>query len=150
MSGNVIGRPMEILLVEDSLLQARLTYSALEEADFNHRLNVIRDGQDAVEFLFKVGKYARVPNPDLVLLDLRLPNVDGLEILTKIKQSDDLQHIPVVIMTASEDDTDRAQCEAAKVDAYLEKPVDTAKFLALIEELREHWKHKELILPARP
>ena len=138
---------MEILLVEDSLTQAHLTFHALKRANFEHRLTIVRDGQEALDFLYKVGKYARVPAPDLVLLDLRLPKIDGLEVLTEMKQSESLQEIPVVVMTASENEADRTQCHAANVVAYLTKPMDLPKFMTVVEELRDFWKHGELILP---
>ena len=147
MTGKTIGRPMEILLVEDSLTQAHLTFLALDQANFEHRLSIVRDGQAALDFLRKVGIYARVPTPDLVLLDLRLPKVDGLEVLNDMKQVESLQAIPVVVMTASENEADRLQCQAANVDAYLTKPMDLPKFLGVVEQLRDFWKHGELILP---
>lgn len=147
MTGETIGRRMEILLVEDSLTQAHLTFRALEAADFEHRLTIVRDGQNALDFLGKDGKYAHVPTPDLVLLDLRLPKVDGLDVLVQMKQDTSLQDIPVVVMTASEDEADRLQCQAANVDAYLTKPMDLPKFLGVVEQLRDFWKHGELILP---
>lgn len=147
MTGKTIGRPMEILLVEDSLTQAHLTFRALDQANFEHRLTIVRDGQEALDFLCKVGKYAHVPTPDLVLLDLRLPKVDGLEVLIEMKRVESLQVIPVVVMTASDDDVDRLQCQAANVDAYLTKPMDLPKFLCVVEQLRDFWKHGELILP---
>lgn len=139
---------MEILLVEDSLTQANLTFHALQKAQFEHRLSIVLDGQDALDFLGKVGKYARVPNPDLVLLDLRLPKVDGLEVLSAIKGNESLRHIPVVIMTGSDDEADRSECQAFDVGAYLIKPVDLEKLLGVVRQLRDHWQHEELILPA--
>ena len=143
---DTIGRPMEILLVEDSLTQAQLTYLALQQADFEHRLSVVLDGEDALCFLRKEGKYARVPHPDLILLDLRLPKVDGLDVLAEIKSNFELKGIPVVVMTSSEDEADRQKCEEREVEAYLTKPVSLKKFLDVVRDLRGYW-HEELILP---
>jgi CheY-like chemotaxis protein len=97
----------------------------------------------------RVGKYAHAPCPDLVLLDLRLPVLDGLDVLAAMKDNDSMKHIPVVIMTASEDEADRLQCQAANVDAYLKKPMDLQKFLTVVAKLREFWKHGEVILPSQ-
>ena len=148
MNGKMVGRPMEILLVEDSLTQANVTFHALQKADFEHRLSIVLDGQEALDFLGKVGKYARVPNPDLILLDLRLPKVDGIDVLVEIKRTETLRNAAVVVMTASDDEEDRAHCLHSNVDAYLTKPVDVRKFLDVVRQLRDFWKHEELILPA--
>ena len=94
---------MEILLVEDSLTSARLTMGTLKKGAFEHRLTWLSDGNDAVEFLFRRGKYAQAPRPDLILLDLGLPGKDGREVLTEIRACDELNGIPVVVMTASTD-----------------------------------------------
>ena len=137
---------MEILLVEDSLTQAQLTYAALQQAAFEHRLSVVLDGEDALSFLLRQGKYVKVPHPDLILLDLRLPKVDGLEVLAKIKNDFALKDIPVVIMTGSDDEEDQHRCEELDVNAYLTKPVSLEKFLTVLKDLREFW-HEELTLP---
>lgn len=147
MSHNAVGRPMEILLVEDSLTSARLTIGALKKGNFEHRLTWISDGSDAVEFLFRRGKYSRAPRPDLILLDLGLPGKDGREVLAEIKQREDLRQVPVVVMTASTDQEDVARTQQLHVESYLVKPVDLEKFLALVQELKQFWLHEELILP---
>ncbi|QDU95010.1 response regulator [Lignipirellula cremea] len=146
MYENLIGRPMEILLVEDSLIHARVTIGALKNGHVKHRLTLIRDGQEAVEFLRRIGKFSRAPRPDLVLLDLRLPKLDGLEVLAEIRADDDLQDLPVVVMTASDDDSDREQCELFGVASYVPKPVNLDKFLMLVRQLKRYWS-EDVILP---
>ncbi len=94
MSRELIGRPMEILLVEDSLSDAALTMNALEQGGVKHRMTLIRDGEEALEFLRRKGKFARAPRPDLILLDLNLPKVDGRELLAEVRGDSGLSSIP--------------------------------------------------------
>ena len=141
-----IGRPMEILLIEDSLTAARVTMGALRNGQIKHRLTWLSDGNEALEFLFQRGKYVRAPRPDLVLLDLGLPGRDGREVLAEIRGEENLRTIPVVVMTASTDEHDLAASEQLAVECYLTKPVDLAKFLFVIGELRRFWQ-ADMILP---
>ncbi len=149
MQRETVGRPMEILLVEDSVPQARLTMGVLKQGHFEHRLTWLRDGIEAMDFLKQSGKFSRAPRPDLILLDLGLPLKDGREVLTETKADDSLKVIPVVVMTASTDETDRIESENLSVQAYLQKPVDLGKFLELVKELKRYWK-ADMILPAPP
>jgi two-component system, chemotaxis family, response regulator Rcp1 len=146
MSGHTIGRPMEILLVEDGLLDAKLTIAALRKSGLRYRLTLIRDGEEAVQFLLQAGKFAQAPRPDLILLDLLLPKRDGLEVLTEVRQDDQLRDIPVVILTASEDEQSRSLAELYQVEHYLRKPVNFDKFLEVVKKLRHRWR-QDLILP---
>ena len=146
MGAETVGRPMEILLVEDSLIQARVTIEALKGGQVKHRLTLIRDGAEAMEFLFRCGRFARAPRPDLILLDLRLPKTDGLEVLSTIKADADLKEIPVIVMTVSKDEVDRLRCESLKVEGYITKPIDLEKFLAIVKQLQQFW-HESIILP---
>ncbi len=146
MQSKTVGRPMEILLIEDSLVDARLTIAALKKGQIPHRLTLTRDGDEALEFLRQEGRFARAPRPDLVLLDLHLPKRDGLDVLGEIKADYDLKSIPVVILTASDAREDMEKCELLHVDAYLTKPVDTDKFVDLVKQLKRFW-HANLILP---
>lgn len=146
MSGNLVGRPMEILLVEDSITAATLTIGALKKGNVQHRLTWLPDGAEAVEFLYQRGKFARAPRPDLILLDLGLPKKDGREVLAEIRADESLKQIPVVIMTASTAEEDIAASEQLQVESYLTKPVDLEKFLALVRELKRFW-HADMILP---
>ncbi|MEX2120523.1 MAG: response regulator [Pirellulales bacterium] len=146
MSSQTVGRPMEILLVEDGLVDARVTISALQKGQVQHRLTLVRDGAEAMDFLHRMGHFARAPRPDLVLLDLHLPKKDGLEVLAEVKADPSLKSIPLVVLTASEASADRARCEQLGVNSYITKPVDLDKFLAVVRDLRHHW-HADLILP---
>lgn len=147
MKSPTSGRSMEILLVEDSLVFARITIGALQKGNVSHRLTLVCDGVEALEFLRRDGKFARAPRPDLVLLDLGLPKKDGREVLAEIKADDDLRAIPVVVMTASDDQQDMLECERLGVDSYITKPVDLDKFIALVKQLKNSWS-ADLILPA--
>lgn len=137
---------MEILLVEDSLSSARLTMGALRKGGVQHRLSWLRDGQQALDFLYREGRFARAPRPDLILLDLGLPVKDGREVLAEIKDDLDLKGIPVVVMTASTDPVDIEKSELLQVESYLTKPVDMPKFLHVVRELSRFW-HEDMILP---
>ena len=142
-----VGRPMEILLVEDGLTDARLTIAALRlGGEFRHRLTLVRDGEEALEFLHRQGRFAQAPRPDLILLDLMLPKKDGLEVLSEVKADDTLKSIPVVIMTASEAEDDRVRCSTLNVDGYVVKPVNFEKFLELVQKLKKFWLD-DVILP---
>lgn len=147
MTTEAVGRPMEILFVEDDLLQARLTMEALGRGSVQHRMTLVCDGEEALDFLHQRGVFARAPTPDLILLDLRLPKVDGLHVLEDLRQNLDLKRIPVVIMTSSDDEQDRLRCETLDVEAYITKPVDLDKFLSLVRQLKQYW-HEDVILPA--
>ena len=146
---NAVGRPMEILLIEDSLTSARMTIGALRNGHVQHRLTWLTDGDEALEFMYQRGKYVRVPHPDLILLDLTLPGKDGREVLAEIKSDELLRSIPVVVMTASTDPEDVERSESLQVEGYVTKPVDLDKFLSLVKQLREYW-HADMIVPATP
>lgn len=147
MGRETVGRPMEILLVEDNLSDARLTIEGLRAGKVKHRLTLVVDGDEALQFLHRQGKLARVPRPDLVLLDLELPRKDGREVLTEIRQSPELQNLPVVILTASEIHEDILRSEMLQVDSYITKPVDIDKFIAVVKQLKKFWL-ADVILPA--
>ena len=116
MKHHAIGRPMEILLVEDSLLDAKLTISALQKGGLQHRLTLIRDGEEALEFLFKNGRFSQAPRPDLILLDLCLPKKDGIDVLTEMRRDYELKDIPVVVLTATGDESTKARVELYHVE----------------------------------
>ena len=134
-------------MVEDSLTFARITMTALRQGNIEHRMTWLSDGQDALDFLHRHGKFRHAPRPDLILLDLELPNVNGRKILADIKSDVALCDIPTVVMTASMSIADRLHCEEHAVDAYLTKPVDLSKFLELVRNLKEYWR-ADMIAPA--
>ncbi len=146
MQQETVGRPMEILLIEDSLTDARLAIEALRDGSIKHRLTLVRDGQEAWEFLEKRGVFARAPRPDLILLDLQLPKRSGRELLSDIRQHEPLQSIPVVILTASAAHADMVRDEGLQVEGYLTKPIDVSSFVSLVRQLRHLW-HADVILP---
>ncbi|WP_437230050.1 response regulator [Planctomicrobium sp. SH661] len=140
MSHDPIGRPMEILLVEDSLMAARLSMGALARSGIDHRLSWMNDGQEARLFLMQQGKYARAPCPDLILLDLHLPEVDGRTLLREIRECPRLKRVPIVIMTGTAGDQDAAEFQKLDVQGFLVKPIDLDKFLGMVETLKSYWK----------
>lgn len=142
-----VGRPMEILLVEDSLPAARLTMAAVKKGRFQHRLTWLTNGDDALEFVHRGGKFTRAPRPDLVLLDLGLPGIDGRDVLAELKADPDLVSIPVVVLTGSTDEEDRHRSEQLHVEGYMTKPFDFTAFLSLLQRLNRFW-HEDMILPA--
>jgi CheY-like chemotaxis protein len=146
MKRELVGRPMEIMLVEDNFTDAALTIRALERGGVRHRLTLVRDGAEALEFLRRHGRFARAPRPDLILLDLNLPKIDGRELLGIIKSDDDLGSIPVVIMTGSDDYEDELRGQQLNVEGFVTKPVDMPKFLGLVKELKDFWM-SDVILP---
>lgn len=146
MSKPKVGREMEILLVEDSLTDARLTIGALQRGDLKHRLTLVRDGQEAMDFLTRSGVFSQAPHPDLILLDLVIPKKSGMDVLSELQQDAELREIPVVVMTANETSEARQRCEAFHVKHYITKPVKLDRFLTVVRELRNHWRN-DLILP---
>ena len=148
MTNTLVGRPMEILLVEDNLIDARLTIESLKKGRIKHRLTFMRDGEEAMEFLHREGRFARAPRPDLILLDLNLPKKDGREVLSEVRADDDLRQIPIVILTISTADEDRLRAEHLQVEGYMNKPINFDQFVDLIEQLKRYW-HEDVILPTR-
>jgi two-component system, chemotaxis family, response regulator Rcp1 len=138
---------MEILLIEDGLVDARVAIGALKRSGFRHRLTLVRDGQEAVEFLHQQGLFALAPRPDLILLDLMLPKMSGLDVLNDIKQQEQLRAIPVVVMTSSSAEEDELQCRSLNVDEYIVKPLNLEKFLELVRKLKKFWLD-DVTLPA--
>jgi CheY-like chemotaxis protein len=147
MQREIVGRPMEILLVEDSLTSARLTMGALKGGGIEHRLTWLSNGDEAMQFLQQQGKFVRAPRPDLVLLDLMLPGLDGRAVLSGMRADPALREIPVVVMTGTMAEPAGDGGRALDVQGFLTKPVDLAKFLGLVEQLKDFWK-ADMILPS--
>ena len=133
-----IGR---ILLVEDDPKDVELTMTALEEYNLSNEVVVAGDGEEALDYLFCRGKYQsrNCDNPAVLLLDLKLPKVDGLEVLRQIKSSNDLKMIPVVVLTSSREERDMVASYKLGVNAYVVKPVDFHEFVNAIKELGVFW-----------
>lgn len=146
-SSSLVGRPMEILLVEDSLVDARLAIANLTSSGTKCRVTLVRDGDEAMAFLRREGPFGRAPRPDLILLDLELPRRSGREVLREVKEDFELARLPVVVMTASVAEEDRSASELLHVDGYMTKPVDFPQFLQLVRRLKTRWL-ADVILPA--
>jgi chemotaxis family two-component system response regulator Rcp1 len=133
------GMPLEVLLVEDNPGDVRLTREAFRDAQALIRLHVAFDGVDAMEFLNGQAAHAGVPRPDLILLDLNLPRMDGREVLAQIKKDDSLRMIPVVILTTSEDEADIVKSYELQANCYLKKPVEFEAFERLVRSINDFW-----------
>jgi two-component system response regulator len=131
--------PVEVLLIEDSPGDVRLTREAFKDAKAHINFYVASDGAEAMEFLNRQGKHADVPRPDLVLLDLNLPKKDGCEVLKEIKGSLALQTIPVVILTTSASDSDILRSYMLHANCYITKPVDLDGFLEIANRIDSFW-----------
>ena len=132
-------QPIEILLVEDNPGDVRLTREALRDGKLLTHLNVVSDGEAALEYLRGQGTHAGAVRPDLILLDLNLPRKNGREVLAEIKQDPDLRRIPVVIMTSSDDEKDILAAYNLHVNCYVTKPVDLDQFIAVVKTIEHFW-----------
>ena len=130
------GQALEIMLIEDSLLDARLTIEALNHCGIHHRLSFFRDGAESMRFLEQTGVFARAPKPHVILLDLFLPDTQGVDLLRVLRANPELSAIPVVILTSSDDSEDQRECEKLGVSSYIRKPFNEEKFLAVIRRLK--------------
>ena len=130
---------IEVLLVEDSPGDVRLTLEAFREANSFVHLNVVSDGAEALAFLRQEGIHDSAPRPDLILLDLNLPKMDGREVLARIKKDDALKTIPTVILTTSSDEVDVEKSYQLQANCYLSKPVELSAFEKLVRSINEFW-----------
>jgi two-component system, chemotaxis family, response regulator Rcp1 len=138
-SNRTSAQPLEVLLVEDSPGDVRLTKEALKDAKVHINLRVVRDGIDAMAFLMHEGEYATVPRPDLILLDLNLPKKDGREVLREIKENPELKSIPVVILTTSASEADILRSYLLHANCYITKPVNLDGFLTVVKSIDSFW-----------
>ena len=132
-------RPVQILLVEDNPADARLTQEAIRDTEFRYQLHLAEDGEEAMEFLYQEGEFADVPRPDLILLDLNLPGMDGREVLAEIKADDNLGSIPVVVLTTSTAQQDLLYSYGLRANSYVNKPIDRDRFNDMIKSVMEYW-----------
>jgi chemotaxis family two-component system response regulator Rcp1 len=133
------GKPIDILLIEDNPGDIRLTMEAFKEGKFYNNLYVAKDGEDAIHFLRRKGKYSNVPKPDLILLDLNLPKKDGRQVLKEIKSDHELKRIPVIILTISKTEQDILQTNDLHANCYINKPVDVEEFITIIRSIENFW-----------
>ena len=139
MNKQIMGKPIEILLVEDNPGDVRLTREALREAKVRNDLHVVKDGVEAIAFLRKQGAYKDVPRPDMILLDLNLPKKNGHEVLAEIKSDDKLKSIPVVMLTVSKDEADIIKSYNLHANCFITKPVDLDQFLIVVKSIEDFW-----------
>jgi two-component system, response regulator len=132
---------IEILLVEDNPNDVELALDALREQKLANRIQVVRDGAEALDFLFRTGAYANRLNhyPKLILLDLKLPKVDGLEVLARIRADPRTETLPVVVLTSSREERDIVRSYSLHVNSYIVKPIDFEQFTAAVREIGFYW-----------
>ncbi|MFE7138071.1 response regulator [Streptomyces sp. NPDC057644] len=130
-------QPIEVLLVEDDPGDELMTREAFEDNKIRNTLHVVRDGQEALDFLYRRGQYTEAPRPDLVLLDLNLPKYDGRQVLEQIKGDPELALIPVVVLTTSSAEEDILRSYKLHANAYVTKPVDLDQFIAAVRQIDE-------------
>jgi len=142
INGEIKGEPLTILLVEDNPAHAELVIRSFENQRVANKIFHVWDGEEALDYLLRRGKYTdpeKSPRPNVVLLDLRLPKVDGLEVLREIKSVEGLKRIPVVVLTTSQAEIDASRAYDCHANSYLIKPLDFDLFTKLMEELGFYW-----------
>lgn len=140
----------EILLIEDNPGDVRLTQEALKESQVRSHLSVASDGEEALAFLLREGPFADAPRPDLILLDLNLPRMDGRDVLARIKSHPRLKCIPVVVLTTSSADNDIRQAYQLHANCYVTKPVDFTRFLHVVKSIEDFWLRMVRLPPEAP
>jgi len=149
MTSNILSaRPAEILLAEDNENDVELTRQGFKRSKLLLNLHHVKDGEECLAFLRKQGKYANVPTPDLLLLDLNMPRVDGREVLAEIIADKDLNSIPVVVLTTSANDEEILKMYKLRCSSYIVKPVDFEQFLHVIRSIAEYW-FTVVVVPTR-
>lgn len=133
------GKRIEILLIEDNPGDARLALEAVREAKVNNRLNWVKDGVEAMQYLRKADSHTQAARPDLILLDLNLPKKDGREVLAEIKSDPQLRRIPVVVLTTSQAEEDILKAYNLNANCYITKPVDLEQFLKIVKSIEDFW-----------
>lgn len=132
-------RPAEVLLVEDSPTDVALTRKGFEKAKLLLNLHHVENGEECMQFLRKEDGYNDVPTPDLILLDLNMPRMDGREVLAELVKDDSLNHLPVVVLTTSDEEADILNMYKLRCSSYLKKPVDFPSFSKMISDMGEYW-----------
>ena len=130
---------INILLAEDNPADVRLTQEAFKDGKISNNLYVVKDGIEAMAFLRKEDKYDKMPYPDLFLLDLNMPRMDGREVLKEVKSDPKLKQIPIIILTTSEAESDVIKSYELHANCYITKPVDFEKFITVVKQIEEFW-----------
>ena len=136
---HALSRPIEVLLVDDNMADVRLTKEAFKEWHVLNHLNVVMDGEAALDFLHHEGRYKNAPRPDLVLLDLNLPRKNGPEVLEAIKSDPNLRRIPVMILSTSHANADLERAYDLHANCYIAKPIDLDEFLNVVRSIEQFW-----------
>ncbi len=139
MRSQVAKRPMDILLVDDNPGDARLTSEALKDGQVESRLHIARDGAEALDFLRRKGGFGSAPRPDLILLDLNMPGMNGRQVLAEIKEDAALKQIPVVILTGSREMDDIVRTYDLQANCYVTKPIDFEQFIEMVRSITDFW-----------
>jgi len=133
---------VEILLVEDNPDDAMLSIMAIEESRVVNKIIHLKDGADALDYIFHAGKYASQPvdnHPKIILLDLKMPKISGLEVLRRLKADDEMKKIPVIVFTSSNEDPDVKECYSLGVNSYVVKPLNFSQFKKAVNEIGLYW-----------
>ena len=136
---NIIGKPVEILLVEDNKGDVGLIEEVFEEAKIRNNLHVAEDGEEALLYLHGEGKFSGSPRPDIILLDLNLPKKGGREVLREIKEDKNLHNIPVIVLTTSDAEKDIIEAYDLHANAYITKPLDFDQFIKVVGSIENFW-----------
>ena len=139
MKSKTAKRPIEILIVDDNPGDVRLTVEALKDGKVRNKLHTAHDGVEALSFLRRKGEYADAPLPDLILLDLNMPRMNGSQLLAEVKEDSALKHIPVVILTGSRDINDVVKAQNLHADWYVTKPIDLEQFIKAVKSIIDFW-----------
>ena len=137
-----MSKPAVIMLVEDNRMDMELTLDAFRLVRLDNPIQVVTNGQDALDYLFRRAKYAdrdAYPMPDLILLDLKLPGIDGIEVLRQAKSTPIIKRIPVIILTSSKEEADRTLCYDNGANSYLVKPVSFEDFISMVQQIESYW-----------
>lgn len=134
-----MNKEVKILLVEDNEGDIVLTLEALKEAKVSNGIAVVRDGEEALQYLRKEGRFKKAETPDLILLDINLPRLDGKEVLAEIKKDEDLMIIPIVMLTTSDSEKDILESYQYHANCYITKPVDFQKFMQVVKMIKGFW-----------
>jgi CheY-like chemotaxis protein len=132
-------KPIEILMAEDSPSDVLMTREAMDQAKISNHLHVVQDGVEAMQFLRRAGRYADAPRPDLILLDLNMPRKNGREVLEELKGDPLLRHIPVTVLTMSQDEEDVLRAYRLYANCYITKPVDFDSFVDVVKSIEQFW-----------
>lgn len=139
MSDFNAAKPIDILMVEDNAGDARLAEEAFKESKMMNTLHRVKDGVEALAFVRRTDGFAEAPRPDIILLDLNLPKMDGRQVLEELKNDPDLKTIPVVVLTTSEAEQDILKSYELHANCYITKPVDLDKFMGIVKRLEDFW-----------